>query len=94
MQPVAEEALDRCMRSVVLIRDNTDLDAYCTGCVIKSNVILGSGNKTLIITSSEFVQGREHNMNVLFAWGLRFLGYMSHFLCCLSISIVNVMLLT
>ena len=40
MQPIAEEALDRCMRSVVLIRDNTDLDAYCTGCVIKSKVIL------------------------------------------------------
>lgn len=60
------EVRHRCMSSVVLVSDNADPDAYCTGCVmVQSKAIRGAGKKTLIITSVEFVQGREHKLNVL-----------------------------
>ena len=58
MPTVEIEYRDRAHKSVVVVGVKTVFDAYCSGCVVvKSKDVPGSANKTLVITSSKFVEG-------------------------------------
>lgn len=60
-------ARERAYLSVVTVTVKSDPDEYCSGCVVvKSKVVQGSEYRTLIITSSEFVEGREDELTVVF----------------------------
>lgn len=60
----------RAMKSVVLVADKGDIAQYCIGFVImKSHTDAEeiSRRSTLVVVSSQFVSGREHNLEICFS---------------------------
>lgn len=57
MQAGAKSARDRAYQSMVVVVVKIDPDAFYSDCVVaKSKAVLGSGNRTPVITSSKCVQ--------------------------------------